>query len=74
MAHDLAALDDRRWRAMTNDEGAVPGKGFGHLSCARRACHRRPQTEVMRSQSAVMRHRATWMFHAMRVARSAMDN
>jgi len=55
MKHDFATLHDRRWRAMTNDKCAVLGDGFGHLSCAR--------------QSAVIRHGAPLMVHAMRTTR-----
>ncbi|MDO5625218.1 MAG: hypothetical protein Q4G71_11070 [Pseudomonadota bacterium] len=42
MTHDFASLNDRRWRAMTHDKGAVRVAALRHLSCAR--------------QSAVIRH------------------
>ncbi|MDO5623188.1 MAG: hypothetical protein Q4G71_00690 [Pseudomonadota bacterium] len=54
MKDDFAALNDRRWRAMTNDKTAMRADGVRHLSCAR--------------QSAVICHRAPLAFHATQTA------
>ncbi|MDO5623195.1 MAG: hypothetical protein Q4G71_00725 [Pseudomonadota bacterium] len=59
MKHDFASLNDRRWRAMTNDKNAVPVSASGHLSCA---------------EGAVICHRAPLAFHTVKVVRQRMDN
>ena len=66
MRHDFAALDDfgfafndRRWRAMTNDECAVLGDGLGHLSCAKGAVIEGRRPRSCARQSAVIVASAT---------------
>ncbi|MDO5624468.1 MAG: hypothetical protein Q4G71_07250 [Pseudomonadota bacterium] len=57
MQHDFAALNDRRWRAMTNDKNdksAVQVDGLSHWS---------------RAEGAVIRHRAPLAFHASAMGR-----
>ncbi|MDO5626275.1 MAG: hypothetical protein Q4G71_16510 [Pseudomonadota bacterium] len=54
MKHEFAALNDWRWRAMTDDKTAKRADVARHLSCA---------------AGAVIRHRAPLAFHAVRVAR-----
>ncbi|MDO5624610.1 MAG: hypothetical protein Q4G71_07975 [Pseudomonadota bacterium] len=56
MANDFASLNDRRWRAMTNDEEAVPVNARSHSSCAAGTVIRHRVSQMPRAVRNAMNH------------------